>query len=129
MSAIPSSHPHIVLVRSRVRYLGRAAPSEHTDRHAAIQKPLCELYHFAATQAPFDTVLTVYNDGVAVESPELANGKWWAIQDLVECGAFKAVDNPLTFLPLTSPEVKHLAPSGPVFFAMTFRRRDIPTAG
>jgi hypothetical protein len=36
--------PHVALARSRVRYLGRAAPSELPDGLASLQKPLHELY-------------------------------------------------------------------------------------
>ena len=123
------TEPHVALVRCQVRFLGRGAPADVPDGLLAIQKPLLELYDSVGINGPLDTVLTVFTSGVLAESPELAPGdKWWPIQDLLECGAFKVVGGDVPFLPLTVIEENRLRSSGPALFAVTFRRRDIPAA-
>lgn len=124
------AEPHVALVRCQVRYLGRAAPANVPDGLEAIQKPLHELYASAGLPGTFDSILTVYTSGVVLDGPTLgsAGDQWWPFQSLLECGAFRAVSGAAAFLPLTSPETRQLGGSGPPLFAMTFKRRDIPTA-
>jgi hypothetical protein len=129
MAASLPAEPHIALLQCPVVYLGRAAPANVPDGLEAVQKPLLELYHPASMQDAIDAMLTVYTSGVQAQSPN-GSDKWWPIQDLMKCGAFKpAADGPLPFVPLMSGESARCA-SGqtPTLFAMTFRRRDIPAA-
>jgi hypothetical protein len=130
MAAGLPAEPHVPLARYHLLYLGRAAPADVPDGLEAIQKPLIELLHQANVQGPLDSTLTVYTNGILAESSASGSDKWWPIQDLMECGAFKqSADGPLPFVPLMSLDgAAKSAPSNPTLFAMTFRRQDIPAA-
>jgi len=119
---------HVPIARCRVQLLGRAAPSDTPDGLMAMQKPLNELYE---SYAPVESVLTAYTSGLVVRTPAddvNADELWFPIQDLMECGAMRAVnrDLPMTFAPLSSAEAR--AGRTPALFAFVFKRRDIPVS-
>jgi len=120
---------HAPLVRCRVQLLGRAAPTETRDGVAAMQKPLHELYQ---DYTPVESVLTAYTSGLVLRTPasvdEGAEELWFPIQDMVECGAMRAIgkDPPTSFLPLSTEEAK--SGKRPPLFAFVFKRRDIPVS-
>ena len=120
---------HVPIARCRVQLLGRAAPIETPDGVLAMQKPLNELYE---TYSPIESVVTAYTSGLVLRTPADypdADELWFPIQDLMECGAMRAVsrDFPTTFVPLSSAE-GCATTTGPPLFVFVFKRRDIPVS-
>jgi len=119
---------HVPIARCRVQLLGRAAPTETPDGLLAMQKPLNELYE---SYAPIQSVLTAYTSGLIIRTPAddpNADELWFPIQDLIACGAMRALgrDLPMTFAPLSTSEAQ--AARTPALFAFIFKRRDIPVS-
>jgi len=126
MGPLPAE-PHVELVRCRVHYMGRGAPADVPDGLMAIQRPLQELFHTVGISGSINAALTVFTSGVLAESPELTTSdKWWPMQDLLECGAFKVVGGDV--IPLEVVDPQYHKSHGPALFAMAFQRQDIPAA-
>jgi len=116
---------HVPLARCRVQLLGRAAPADTPDGLLATQKPLNELYE---SYSPVQSVLIAYTSGFVLRTPaDDANAEelWFPIQDLMECGAVRAIGShlPMTFAPLSTAEAQ--SSRNPALFTFIFKRRDI----
>jgi len=120
---------HVPIARCRVQLLGRAAPTDSTDGFLAMQKPLYELYE---DYSPVESILTAYTSGLVLRTPaDVETGAeelWFPIQDLLECGAVRAIGGnpPTSFAPLSSPDAR--SSKRPSLFVFIFKRRDIPAS-